>query len=75
MINSMAKTAKEPYKDNAYEVWSANDWTWYVLKKYQADDSKRGARWFCLVVTPYIPEGELGDVYAKDVMENAVRER
>jgi len=70
MKNLCAKTVK---REHAYEVWQAGDWTWYVLKKWQADDRKPFARWFCDVVTPICPNGELGDVYAADVMHYAVR--
>ena len=60
--------------DSPYEVWKSQDgtWTWLVLKKYQADDMQTNARWFCLVKTPYVPEGELGDVYVRDIKSNAV---
>lgn len=68
--NLCGKTVK---REQAYEVWVSGEWTWYVLKKYQADDAKPGARWFCDVVTPICPEGELGDVYVKDIVEFAVR--
>jgi hypothetical protein len=70
--NLCAKTVK---RNAAYEVWQTTDgsWTWYVLKKYQADDDKPYARWFCEVVTPYTPEGELGDVYVSEVKKNAQR--
>lgn len=68
--NLCAKTVK---RENAYEVWQAGTWTWYVLKKWQADDLKPFARWFCDVVTPMCPHGELGDVYAAEVMQSAVR--
>lgn len=72
MKNLCAKTVT---KENAYEVWSTLDgsWKWYVLKKYQADDNKPGARWFTLVESPYTPNGELGDSYVQDVKENAMR--
>lgn len=70
MKNMCGKTVK---REQAYEVWQAGDWTWYVLKKWQADDHKPFARWFCDVVTPMCPYGEMGDVYAADVMNSAVR--
>jgi hypothetical protein len=70
MKNLCAKTMK---REQAYEVWQAGDWTWYVLKKWQADDRKPFARWFCLVVTPIVPEGEMGDVYVSEVKGHAVR--
>ena len=62
-------------RENAYEVWQSLDgsWTWYVLKKWQADDNKPYARWFCDVVTPFVPNGETGDVYVSEIKENATR--
>jgi hypothetical protein len=71
MTNTCAKTRPT---DNPYEVWVAGDWTWNVLKKWQADDNKPNARWFCQVITPMTgPLGDLGDVYAAEVMGLAVR--
>ena len=72
----MAKNlcAKTRPVTNPYEVWkNAQGWTWKVLKKWQADDSKPFARWFCMVSSPYCPEGEMGDTYAAEVMANAYR--
>jgi len=71
--NLCAKTVK---RENAYEVWQSNDgsWTWYVLKKWQADDNKEYARWFCDVVSPIVGErGEMGDVYVSEIKDNASR--
>jgi hypothetical protein len=71
--NLCAKTVK---KENAYEVWQAGSWTWYCLKKYQSPEAEAKnpyARWFCLVVTPIVPRGELGDVYVKDIKDNAIK--
>lgn len=69
--NLCAKTVK---RENAYEVWQAGDWTWYVLKKWQADDDKPGARWFCEVVTPMTyPGSDIGDVYVAEIKKNARR--
>lgn len=72
MKNLCGKTVS---KEDAYEVWSTLDgsWKWYVLKKWQADDNKQGARWFCSVESPWVPNGELGDVYVSEIKENAVR--
>ena len=72
MKNLCAKTVK---RENAYEVWQniIAGWTWYVLKKWQADDNKQYARWFCDVVTPIMPGGELGDVYVAEIKANAIR--
>jgi hypothetical protein len=73
----MAKNlqSKTVSRENAYEVWQSftGDWTWYVRKKWQAEDTKPFARWYCDVVTPIVPEGETGDVYVKDIQENARR--
>jgi hypothetical protein len=70
--NLCAKTVK---RDDAYEVWRSRDgsWTWYVLKKWQADDAKPYARWFCDVVSPFCPDGEMGDVYVSDIKSHAVK--
>lgn len=70
--NLCAKTVK---RENAYEVWRTPDgsWTWYVLKKWQTDDDKECARWFCDVVTPICPDGELGDVYVREIKSVAVK--
>lgn len=64
MKNTMSKTRPV---DNPYEVWSNGSWTWRVLKKWQVDDSKPYARWFCHVTSPLCPAGEMGDVYVKDI--------
>lgn len=68
MKNLCAKTVK---RENAYEVWQSFDgsWTWYCLKKYQSPEQEAKnpyARWFCDVVTPICPDGEMGDVYCND---------
>jgi hypothetical protein len=60
-------------KSDPYEVWQAGSWTWNVLKKWQADDNKPYARWFCNVVTPICPEGEMGDVYVSEIKSHARR--
>lgn len=68
--------AKTVDKGHAYEVWSnvTGSWTWYVLKKWQVDDNKPCARWFCLVVSPMTGErGEMGDVYVAEVKRYARR--
>ena len=57
-------------KDHPYETW-VNDfgWTWRVLKKWQVNDDKPYARWFCYVESPHADE--YGDVYVKDIKANA----
>lgn len=72
MKNLQAKTRPV---NNPYEVWGNSPvlpgWTWYVLKKWQADDNKPLARWFCNVVTPIVPGGEMGDVYVREIKVEA----
>ena len=69
----MAKNlcAKTRPVTNPYEVWTNGSWTWKVLKKWQADDNKPYARWFCMVTSPYCPDGEMGDVYVSEIKGNA----
>ena len=81
--NLCGKTVK---REDAYEVWETDDdfefggctgkWTWYVLKKYQSPEKENlnpYARWFCDVVTPIVPEGEMGDVYVREIKAVARR--
>ena len=72
MKNAFAKTVS---RENAYEVWENKSigWTWYCRKKWQLDDGKKYARWFCDVVTPIVPEGETGDCYVKEIKDCAKR--
>jgi hypothetical protein len=45
-------------------------WEWRVLKLYRAPAASvldPFARAFCLVKSPMVPHGELGDVYVKDI--------
>jgi hypothetical protein len=56
-----------------YETWVGGTWTWFVLKKWQADDAKPYARWFCFVTSPFCPEGEYGDVYVSEIKSQASR--
>ena len=72
MKNTQLKTVT---KENAYEVWQSFDgsWTWFVLKKWQANDDQKYARWFCLVTSPIVPEGEMGDVYVSEIKADARR--
>jgi len=75
LISTKNLCSKTVSRENAYEVWQSHNksWTWYVLKKWQVNDNKQYARWFCDVVTPICPDGELGDVYVKEIKENAIR--
>lgn len=67
--------AKMRPADQPYEIWRSADglWEWRVLKKWQVDDDKPFARWFCQVTSPMSPYGDLGDVYVAEIKDNAVR--
>lgn len=68
--------AKMRPAENPYEVWRSRDglWEWRVLKKWQIDDDKPMARWFCLVITPMTgPAGDMGDCYVSEIKSNARR--
>lgn len=67
--------AKTRPVSNPYEIWTTPDgtWRWAVLKKWQTNDDKPYARWFCFVTSPMCPEGEYGDVYVADIKGSAVR--
>jgi hypothetical protein len=70
MLNVCKKTRD---KATPYEIWEGGGWTWKVLKKWQAEDDKPYARWFCFVTSPVCPEGEYGDTYVKDITQYARR--
>lgn len=58
------------------EVWETPDgsWKWEVYKKYQKPDKESKnpyARWFCKVKSPFVPHGELGDVYVREIKSHA----
>jgi hypothetical protein len=69
------KFNKERKPGNPYEIWGDSPflpgWEWHVLKHWQADDAKPYARWFCLVKSPIVPRGEIGDVYVSDIKDEA----
>ena len=65
---------KERKVDNPYEIWRSADgtWEWRILKKWQEDDDKPYARWFCAVKSPMtFGSYDYGDVYVKDIKEFA----
>lgn len=67
---------KERKVDNPYEVWENKEagWTWNVLKKWQIDDNKPYARWFCAVKSPMTyGSWEYGDVYVSEIKRYAER--
>jgi len=61
--------------ENPYEVWTnAQGWTWKVLKKWQTDDNKPYARWFCAVSSPFTFGGyDMGDVYVSEIKAYATK--
>lgn len=71
MKNECAKTRPVT---NPYEVWTNGSWTWKVLKKWQSPDKEATneyARWFCHVTSPMCPNGEMGDVYVREIKSQA----
>ena len=64
MKNEKAK--RRPVSD-PYEVWKNHSgWTWKILKHYQSPDKEaanRFARVLAHVSSPFLPQGEVGDVY------------
>ena len=69
-------SAKMRTVDNPYEIWKSPDgtWEWRVLKKWQIDDDKPYARWFCAVKSPMtFGRFDMGDVYVKDIKDHAIK--
>jgi hypothetical protein len=74
----MAKNlcAKKVEPQNAYEVWEAGEFIYYVLRKYQSPDKEAHnpyARWYCMTVSPTCPKGEYGDAYISTVKYGATK--
>lgn len=74
MKNECAKTRPV---ENPYEIWKSHSgWTWKVLKKYQNPEKEASntfARWFCHVTSPFYPQGEMGDVYVREIKGQAFK--
>ena len=67
---------KETTVDKPHEVWEnrRTGWEWRVLKKWQKDDNKPHARWFCAVKSPFTYDSwDYGDVYVNEIKETATR--
>ena len=63
--------------DEPYEIWKSRcgTWEWRVLKKWQIDDNKPYARWFCAVKSPLTYGSfEYGDVYVSEIKSVAIKE-
>lgn len=76
MARRVNKQAKTRPLDKPYEVWFSIEggFQWRVLKKWQIDDDKPYARWFCAVQSPYTYGGwEYGDVYVSEIKQYGVR--
>lgn len=72
-MSEMSKRLKE---NKPIEIWSTPDgsWKWEVYRKYQKPDKESKnpyARWFCKVKSPFTPQGELGDVYVREIKSHA----
>jgi len=67
-------TAQRMDLNKPIDVWETPDgtWRWEVYRKYQKDDDKPYARWFCKVKSPFTRGGfDIGDVYVKEIKEYA----
>jgi hypothetical protein len=67
---------KERKVEDPYEIWRSTDgtWEWRVLKKWQVDDNKPFARWFCAVQSPFTFGGyDIGDVYVSEIKAQATK--
>jgi len=65
--------AKSTTKYHPYAVYRGNQgFTWCILKTYKRPDkeaSDKHARWFTFTTSDYCPEGEFGDVYAREIRQ------
>ena len=63
--------------ENPYEIWKSGNFEYRVLKKYQSEEGEAKnpySRWFLGTKSPYTYGSfELGDGYAKDIKNHAVR--
>ena len=62
---------------NPYAVYEdpRTGWRWEVLhtwKSRASEDKDQHAKWFCCVKSPFVPDGEMGDVYRYEILDNAV---
>ena len=80
MKNTMLKTRPV---DDPYEIWKGRamlgsdvlNFEWRVLKKWQADDDKQYARWYCAVKSEATyGSWEYGDVYVEEIKRFGVKQ-
>lgn len=61
---------KERKPGNPYAIFEQGGWKWKLLKLWQRPDlalANPYARAFCMVESPIVPDGEMGDVYVVDI--------
>lgn len=66
-------TSERIKRGQPLEVWTSSDgtWRWEVYKLNTKFTDKPYASAFCKVFSPFVPQGELGDVYWADIRQNA----
>tara|TARA_Y100000310_G_scaffold339683_1_gene433119 strand:- start:18 stop:431 length:414 start_codon:yes stop_codon:yes gene_type:complete len=67
---------KSADRRNPHAIFESDhlNFEWRVLKTWKHADNETSdqyARWFCFVTSDMCPEGEYGDVYKKEIVENA----
>jgi hypothetical protein len=72
MEDEKLSTSQRIKQHKPIEIWELPDgsWKWEVYKKYQKDDEKPYARWFVKAFSPFVPQGEMGDTYVKEIKES-----
>ena len=62
------------YTNNPFYHEGVDTWIWVVLQKYQKDDNKKHARWFCAVKSSMTyGNWEYGDTYVSDIKSVATQ--
>ena len=83
MARRVNKFAKTRPVDNPYEVWKGivnlggdiMEMEWRVLKKWQIDDDKPYARWFCAVKSEAtFGSWEYGDEYVHNIKRLGIKQ-
>ena len=79
MKNTQLKTRDV---NDPYEIWQGRvriggdilNITWHILKKWQADDDKPNARWYCAAKSEATyGDWEYGDVYVDEIKSLGTR--
>ena len=69
MKGKNTRSQTRPVSD-PYETYESGRWTWKVLKHYQTaggETENPYALVLCMVYSPVVPDGEMGDVYCRDI--------